>query len=53
VPPGATLLEVARLMRAQHVGSVIVVEAHKPVGVITDRDIVMRAVIWLRSCRQS
>lgn len=44
VSPEATLLEVARLMRAQHVGSVIVVEEHKPVGVITDRDIVMKAV---------
>jgi CBS domain-containing protein len=44
VSPGATLLEVAQLMRAQHVGSVIVVEEHKPVGVITDRDIVIKAV---------
>lgn len=44
LPPGATLLEVARLMRAQHVGSVIVVEEHKPVGVITDRDIVVKVV---------
>jgi CBS domain-containing protein len=44
VSPSATLLEVARLMRAQHVGSVIIVEEHRPVGVITDRDIVVKVV---------
>jgi CBS domain-containing protein len=44
VGPQATLLEVARLMRTQHVGSVIVVEEHHPVGIVTDRDIVVKVV---------
>lgn len=44
VPPEATLLEVARLIRTQHVGSVIVVEEHRPVGIITDRDIAVKVV---------
>jgi CBS domain-containing protein len=44
VPPEATLLEVAQLMLTQHVGSVIVVEEHRPVGILTDRDIVAKVV---------
>lgn len=44
VSPEVTLLEVARLMRAQHVGSVIIVEEYRPVGIITDRDIVVKVV---------
>jgi CBS domain-containing protein len=44
VAPQATLLEVARLMRTHHVGSVIVVEEHCPVGIVTDRDIVVKVV---------
>lgn len=44
VHPEATLLEAARLMLTRHVGSVIVVEEHRPIGVITDRDIVMKVV---------
>jgi CBS domain-containing protein len=42
------LLEAAQLMREHHVGSLVVVEEHDgartPVGVITDRDVVMRLV---------
>lgn len=44
VSPDATVLEVARLMRSRHVGSVIVVTEHRPVGIITDRDIVVKVV---------
>ena len=43
----ATLSEVSRLMRAQHVGSVVVVassDERKPVGIVTDRDIVLEVV---------
>jgi len=40
----ATLAEVARLMRNQHVGTVVIVEGRKPVGVVTDRDIVVQTV---------
>jgi CBS domain-containing protein len=44
VSPDATVLDVARLMRTHHTGSVVVVEDHCPVGIITDRDIVVKLV---------
>ena len=41
----ATLVDVARQMRNQHVGSVVIVdESRRPVGIITDRDIVIETV---------
>jgi CBS domain-containing protein len=43
------LLEVAKLMRHHHVGDVIIVErgaeANRPIGIITDRDIVLMGVV--------
>ena len=45
---GATLQEAARLMRKHHVGALIVtddgIDRDKPVGIVTDRDIVIKAV---------
>lgn len=45
VPPEATVLEVAGKMREYHVGDVVVARAEagrqKPLGIITDRDIVL------------
>jgi CBS domain-containing protein len=39
-----TVLHVARLMREQHVGAVVVVDAKgRPIGICTDRDIAIRA----------
>jgi CBS domain-containing protein len=46
-PPTAALPEVAKLMRRHHVGSVVVVDANdakKPLGIVTDRDIVVEVV---------
>ena len=43
----ASLADVAKLMRESHVGSVIVVDppgSGIPVGIVTDRDIVVEAV---------
>ena len=40
----ADLVEAARLMREHHVGFLVVAEQGVPVGVITDRDIVLEAV---------
>ncbi|MBI4819831.1 MAG: CBS domain-containing protein [Deltaproteobacteria bacterium] len=41
-----TVLDAARLMRAHHVGDVIVLRApdESPIGIVTDRDIVVGAV---------
>jgi CBS domain-containing protein len=44
VPPDASLVEVARLMRTQNVGDVLVATHGQVVGVLTDRDITLRAV---------
>jgi len=42
--PGATLLEAAQKMAGSNLGSLPVLVDRKPVGVITDRDIVVRAL---------
>ena len=46
VASGATLRECAKAMRERHVGSVVLVDpdSPRPVGVVTDRDIVIEAV---------
>lgn len=46
VDPMATLKEVATLMLEQDIGSVVVVDNDRPTGIITDRDIVVRAVAY-------
>lgn len=49
VRPQATLQEVARMMQAEDIGSVVVGENDRMVGIVTDRDIVLRAVAEGRS----
>lgn len=47
VERGATLQYAAQLMKKHHVGGIVVVEANgksKPVGILTDRDIVLSIV---------
>jgi CBS domain-containing protein len=44
VSSDASVLDVARLMRTHHTGSIVVVENHCPIGIITDRDIVIKLV---------
>jgi CBS domain-containing protein len=44
VTPQTPLTEVAELMEAEHVGSIPVVEEDRLVGIVTDRDIVVRAI---------
>lgn len=44
VRPDATLVEAAQLMRAQGIGDVLVARDGRLVGLLTDRDIVLRAV---------
>jgi CBS domain-containing protein len=45
VGPEASLQSVANLMEEESVGSVVVVEDEKPVGVVTDRDLALRAFV--------
>ncbi|MBV7694188.1 CBS domain-containing protein [Streptomyces sp. TRM70350] len=44
VRPDASLVEAAQLMRSQDIGDVVVVEGQRVVGLLTDRDITVRAV---------
>jgi CBS domain-containing protein len=44
VPPDASLVEAAQLMRAQDIGDVLVARNGVLIGVLTDRDITLRAV---------
>ncbi|MBB6121888.1 CBS domain-containing protein [Nocardiopsis algeriensis] len=44
VTPDATLREVAEIMRDSDIGDVIVAEGDNLVGIVTDRDIVVRCV---------
>jgi CBS domain-containing protein len=45
IDPNASVLEAARLMRAEHVGDVVVTgPGRRPVGILTDRDIVVSVV---------
>jgi CBS domain-containing protein len=44
VAPGATLGEVATLMKQEDCGAIPVVEGGRLVGIVTDRDIVIRGV---------
>lgn len=44
VRPDASLVEAAQLMRAQDIGDVVVADGQEVVGMLTDRDITVRAV---------
>jgi signal-transduction protein with cAMP-binding, CBS, and nucleotidyltransferase domain len=44
VPPDATIVAVSEAMDRQSVGAVIVVDGMRPIGIITDRDLVTRAL---------
>ncbi|MFD5703255.1 CBS domain-containing protein [Streptomyces lasiicapitis] len=44
VRPDASLVEAAQLMRAQDIGGVVVTGGGQVLGVLTDRDITLRAV---------
>jgi CBS domain-containing protein len=44
VKPDATVMEAARLMRENRVGSVLVMEAGRLLGIITERDLAYRVV---------
>lgn len=39
VQPHDSLAEAARLMESENVGAIVVTERHRPVGIVTDRDL--------------
>lgn len=44
VDPGAPCGQLAKLMRDNGIGSVVIVENRKPVGIVTERDLVHRVM---------
>jgi CBS domain-containing protein len=44
VKPDATVQFVAGLMKEKNIGCVVVTDDHRPVGIVTDRDIALRSV---------
>ena len=44
VAPDDTVADAARFMRDDDVGALVVVQEGKPTGIVTDRDIVVRAI---------
>ena len=48
LPGTSSVLEAARAMRDSHIGDVIVLENNQVCGIVTDRDIVIRAVAATR-----
>ncbi|HTU38138.1 MAG TPA: CBS domain-containing protein [Acidimicrobiales bacterium] len=44
VPPNCSLEEAAQLLDSHHVGSLLVVDGGRLVGIVTDRDITVRGV---------
>lgn len=44
VHPATTVRTAAERMAAENVGALVVLEGHKPVGILTDRDVVVRAI---------
>ncbi len=46
VRPDESVVKAARLMEEKNVGSVVVIQNKKPVGILTDRDIAIRVVAW-------
>ncbi|MFN4133771.1 MAG: cyclic nucleotide-binding/CBS domain-containing protein [Candidatus Hadarchaeales archaeon] len=45
IEASSTIFEAAKLLAEKAVGSLVVVEKGKPVGIVTDRDIVLRGVV--------
>jgi CBS domain-containing protein len=50
-PRSATVADVARRMEESNVGCVVVVEGRLPVGIVTDRDLVLRVLRVARDPR--
>lgn len=49
LPPTATVLEAAQLMNERHIGSVLVLDRKRLVGIFTERDVLRRIVAEQRS----
>jgi CBS domain-containing protein len=44
ISPDATVLDAAKLMHSKHVGCLVVLDDSRPIGILTDRDIVLKTI---------
>ncbi|HXV79040.1 MAG TPA: CBS domain-containing protein [Candidatus Binatia bacterium] len=44
ISPDATVAEAAKLMQSKHIGCLVVIDESRPVGILTNRDIVLKVV---------
>jgi CBS domain-containing protein len=44
ISPDATVLEATKLMQSKHIGCLVVIDESRPIGILTDRDIVLKLV---------
>jgi CBS domain-containing protein len=44
ISPDATVLDAAKLMHSKHIGCLVVIDEFHPIGMLTDRDIVLKVV---------
>src|SRR5687767_10514799 len=51
--PDTTVTQVAELMDRENIGAIVVTEDDEPVGIITDRDIVVRCVVLRADCNET
>ena len=49
LPPDASVLEAIRPMAEHHIGSVLVTEAGRPLGIVTQRDYARKVILMGRS----
>ena len=53
MPPDASILEVAKLMNEMDLGSIVIVDKERPVGILTEADIVRRVVSEGRNVKET
>jgi CBS domain-containing protein len=53
VAPGATIFEAVQLMADKQVGALLVMDADKPVGIVTERDYARKVALEGRSSREA
>ena len=53
IRPGATVRQAAELMNLHEIGCLLVVDQEKPVGIITERDILKRAICKCKSSQKT
>jgi len=51
--PGTTAADLADLMKAHRVGSIVVEEGDRPIGIVTDRDLALAVVGGRRSATET